>query len=146
MLRHVHVVGAGLAGLNAALHLVDAGITVTLHEAAKRAGGRCRSYPDPVLGLEIDNGNHLMLSGNSDIRAFLARSDASANWWGPDRAEIPFLDLPSGARWSFQPGPGCSPLWLFDAKRRAPGTSLWDYLKALRLSKAGRFRPPRSLK
>jgi uncharacterized protein with NAD-binding domain and iron-sulfur cluster len=40
----VHVVGAGLAGLSAALRLAEAGERVLLHEAANHAGGRCRSY------------------------------------------------------------------------------------------------------
>jgi uncharacterized protein with NAD-binding domain and iron-sulfur cluster len=39
----VHVVGAGLSGLSAAVRLVDAGRTVIVHEAAGHAGGRCRS-------------------------------------------------------------------------------------------------------
>ena len=60
----VHVVGAGLAGLSAAVALAGRGERVVLHEAARQAGGRCRSYFDPALGLTIDNGNHLLLSGN----------------------------------------------------------------------------------
>ena len=53
----VHVVGAGLAGLSASVALAESGARVVLHEAAKQAGGRCRSYYDPALGLTIDNGN-----------------------------------------------------------------------------------------
>jgi uncharacterized protein with NAD-binding domain and iron-sulfur cluster len=34
----VHVIGAGLAGLSAAVRLAEAGIAVTLHEAAGHAG------------------------------------------------------------------------------------------------------------
>src|SRR5690349_7382778 len=39
----VHIVGAGLAGLAAAVRLADASRSVVLHEAAPHAGGRCRS-------------------------------------------------------------------------------------------------------
>ena len=67
----VHVVGAGLAGLSAAASLAEAGQRVVLHEAAKQAGGRCRSYFDPSLGLTIDNGNHLLLSGNRSSLDFM---------------------------------------------------------------------------
>ena len=56
----VHVIGAGIAGLSAAIRLVEVGRKVIVHEAASSAGGRCRSYPDPTLGLVIDNGNHLL--------------------------------------------------------------------------------------
>jgi uncharacterized protein with NAD-binding domain and iron-sulfur cluster len=59
--RMFHVVGAGLAGLSAAVALAEKGAAVTLYEAAPQAGGRCRSYFDPTLGQIIDNGNHLVL-------------------------------------------------------------------------------------
>ena len=57
----VHVVGAGLAGLAAAVRLASRGAHVAVHEAAGQAGGRCRSYHDPALDMVIDNGNHLLL-------------------------------------------------------------------------------------
>ncbi|APX83451.1 hypothetical protein BV511_01020 [Methylorubrum extorquens] len=64
MSNAVHIVGAGLSGLCAAVELVDAGYPVIIHEAAGHAGGRCRSYHDPQLGMTIDNGNHLGPSGS----------------------------------------------------------------------------------
>ena len=117
---------AGLPGLSAA---VAAGRTrrraVELIEARRQAGGRCRSYFDPALEQVIDNGNHLVLSGNH-ARAGLsahasAREDALA---GPDRAEFAFADVASGARWTIRPNDG--PLALVDFRRRraacrAPG-------------------------
>ena len=66
-----HVVGAGLAGLAAAVKLVAQNRHVVVHELARHAGGRCRSYFEPALGLTIDNGNHLLLSGNRSALAFL---------------------------------------------------------------------------
>ncbi len=97
----VHVVGAGLAGLSAAVSLVEAGMHVLLHEAAKQAGGRCRSYYDPSLGLTIDNGNHLLLSGNRSTLDFMARIGAPEDaLTGPDEAAFPFADLRTGERWT----------------------------------------------
>jgi squalene-associated FAD-dependent desaturase len=60
MTSTVHVIGAGLAGLAAAVRLCQHGTGVVLHEAAGQAGGRCRSYHDPALDMVIDNGNHLL--------------------------------------------------------------------------------------
>ncbi|MGC1710979.1 MAG: NAD(P)-binding protein, partial [Methyloceanibacter sp.] len=40
----VHIVGAGLAGLSAAVRLAGAGEKVVVYELALHAGGRCRSY------------------------------------------------------------------------------------------------------
>ena len=37
---------------------------IVVHELARHAGGRCRSYFEPALGMTIDNGNHLLLSAN----------------------------------------------------------------------------------
>ncbi len=73
----VHIVGAGLAGLSTAVRLVERGRRVVLHEANRFAGGRCRTFHDPRLEREIDNGNHLILSGNRSARAYLAAIGAS---------------------------------------------------------------------
>ena len=72
----VHIIGAGVAGLAAAVDLASRGFDVVVHEAAAGAGGRCRSWHDPLLETEIDNGNHLMLSGNWATLAYLDRIGA----------------------------------------------------------------------
>ena len=77
-----HVVGAGLAGLAAAVKLVAQNRHVVVHELARHAGGRCRSYFEPALGLTIDNGNHLLLSGNRSALDFLGQIGglAAVDW------------------------------------------------------------------
>ena len=135
--RRVHVVGAGLAGLAAALRLAEAGIAVALHEAAPQAGGRCRSYRDATLGCRIDNGNHLLIRGNHAAMRYLGMSGAENTLTGPEDAAYPFLDLATGERWVVRPNRGRIPWWLFDERRRVPGTGPLDYLKALRLALAG---------
>ena len=74
----VHVVGAGLAGLACAVRLIDRGWRVELYDAAPRAGGRCRSFHDFQLDRIIDNGNHLMLSANTGVLAYLDEIGAAA--------------------------------------------------------------------
>src|SRR5258705_8069277 len=67
------VIGAGVSGLSAATVLAARGVSVTLIEAAGQAGGRCRSYFDSAIGGVIDNGNHLVLSGNRAVNAYVKR-------------------------------------------------------------------------
>lgn len=124
----VHVIGAGLAGLSAAVALVEAGVHVVLTDAAKHAGGRCRSYHDPQLGMVIDNGNHLVLSGNPAVARYLSAIGAADRLAGPDRAAFDFMDIPSGARWTIRPNNGPLPWWILSPGRRVPGTGPADYL------------------
>ena len=82
-----HVIGAGLAGLSAAVRLADAGRCVTVYEVAPNAGGRCRSFYDRRLDRIIDNGNHLILSGNNSVMHYLDTIRAENELKGPTRAE-----------------------------------------------------------
>ena len=132
----IHIVGAGLAGLAAAVRVIQAGVPLALYEAAPRAGGRCRSYHDPQLGCVIDNGNHLMLSGNHAVMDYLKAIGAADRLAGPRSAAFPFVDAVSGARWSLRPGTGVIPWWLLDPARRVPQTSIWQYLSVARVMRA----------
>jgi squalene-associated FAD-dependent desaturase len=133
----VHVIGGGLAGLSAALALADAGRPVTLYEAGPSCGGRCRSYDDRVLGTRLDNGNHLLLSGNRDAFAFLERLGTADTLGGPDAPIFPFIDLTTSERWTLRLGRGRIPWWLFAPSKRVPGTSLAEHASLLRLLRAG---------
>jgi squalene-associated FAD-dependent desaturase len=132
----VHVVGAGLAGLAAAVRLVRQGRRVALYEAANQAGGRCRSFFDRTLGRVIDNGNHLLVSGNRSALAYLDAIGASDSLIGPQSASFPFLDLETGERWVVRPNRGPAPFWVLMRSRRVPGTRLGAYLAAWRLARA----------
>jgi len=131
-----HIIGAGLAGLSAAIRLAARGIEVEVSDAAAHAGGRCRSYFDPQLGLTLDNGNHLVLSGNRAVKDYLAAIGAGDRLAGPDHAEFDFADVRSGERWRMRPNEGPAPWWILSRRRRPPETRLGEYLGL-----AGLLRP-----
>src|ERR1700738_970062 len=125
----VHIIGAGISGLSAAVRLVNAGFNVRVHEATQQAGGRCRSYFDAATNLTIDNGNHLLLSGNRHALAYARSIGTEAGLVGPKSAQFPFVDLIGGQRWLLALGGSRLPLWILAESRRVPGTGILDYLR-----------------
>ena len=118
---------------SAAVRLANANFKVHLYEATQQAGGRCRSYFDAATNLTIDNGNHLLLSGNRHALAYAKSIGTEAGLVGPKRAQFPFVDLTTGKRWQLDLGDSRLPLWVFDSARRVPDTSLRDYLALMPL-------------
>jgi len=129
----VHIIGAGLAGLAAAVRLAAQGRRIVLHEATGQPGGRCRSYYDHVTGMVIDNGTHLLLSGNHAAAAYLKAIGAEHLLEGPPSAEFDFVDLATAQRWTVRFNDGQIPWWIFDKNRRVPETRARDYLALMRL-------------
>ncbi len=129
----IHIVGAGLAGLAAAVRLGGGPYDIVVHEASRQAGGRCRSFFDETLNTTIDNGNHLLLSGNDAALAYVDAIGARQELRGPARCEIAFADMASGERWLLRPNEGRLPWWLFIESRRVPRTRALDYLSVARL-------------
>src|SRR3954447_21769046 len=128
MQKNAHIIGAGVAGLSAAVRLANANYRVHVHEATQQVGGRCRSYFDAATNLTIDNGNHLLLSGNRDALGYARSIGTEAALVGPKRAQFAFVDLPTGQRWQLDLGESRLPLWVFDKSCRVPGTRLRDYV------------------
>ncbi len=134
-MKVVHVIGAGLAGLSAALSLTAAGWSVVVHEAGPAAGGRCRSFFDKELGLRIDNGNHMLLSGNLSAKAYIAEIGAQDAFHVRKEAIFPFMDIGTGERWVVHPNPGRIPWWILRGNRRVPETRLFDYIGMARIAR-----------
>ncbi|MDE1146998.1 MAG: hydroxysqualene dehydroxylase HpnE [Azospirillaceae bacterium] len=137
----VHVVGAGLAGLAAAVRLTEQGRRVRLYEAAAHAGGRCRSYDEPALGVRIDNGSHLVVSGNHAAMSYLRSTHGPGRAFGLEKVDYRFWDGATGRRWQVRPNEGKLPWWVLVPSRRVPGTTAADYLAGMKLMRADPLAP-----
>jgi squalene-associated FAD-dependent desaturase len=129
MTRTIHIIGAGLSGLAAAVRLAETSAHVVMHEATNFPGGRCRSYYDQATDLTIDNGNHLLLSANHAALAYARAIGAERSLVGPPTADFAFIDLATRERWTLRLNDGPLPWWIFDPHSRVPGTVATDYLR-----------------
>ncbi len=140
----VHIIGAGLAGLAAAVRLADSGRRIIVHEATNQPGGRCRSYYDQQTGMVIDNGTHLVLSGNRAVLDY-ARTTGGAATLDEMPSDFAFIDLADGVRWMLRLNSGMFPWWVFNRNARVPGTRPLDYLPLARLIWASEDKPLREV-
>jgi squalene-associated FAD-dependent desaturase len=129
----VIIIGAGWAGLAAALELDRHGIPVTLLESASQPGGRARSVISG--GNCIDNGQHLLIGAYREtlrLIELMGIREADVLRREPLRLQVhggeSTLDLKAP--------PLPAPLHLAWALLRAKGISLRDRLAALRMSLA----------
>jgi hydroxysqualene dehydroxylase len=136
MTRRTHIVGAGLAGLSAALAVTAAGGEAILYEAAPQAGGRCRTL-SPPNGFCHDNGTHVLFGANRRAMAFLCAVGARERWIEPEPSGLPIHDARTGQTRRV----GLSPWsWLLPS-RRPEGLGLLDLGCLLRLAFSSADRP-----
>ena len=111
-MARTHIIGAGLSGLSAAVRVAERGGRVSVYDSAGQAGGRCRSFFDKHLERDIDNGNHLIMSGNKSALDFLKIIGSDDPLVGPPFATYPFVDVATGARWTVRLNEGPIPFWM----------------------------------
>jgi hydroxysqualene dehydroxylase len=75
----VVIVGAGFAGLSAAVRLTKRGAKVLVLESRSRLGGRATAFADRDTGELVDNGQHVLLGCYRETLAFLADIGAAGN-------------------------------------------------------------------
>ena len=124
--RRIAVVGAGYAGLAAAVELSEAGAAVEVFEASRTLGGRARAIE--AEGLALDNGAHILVGAYRETLRLMARVGAA-----PDRLlrRTPLhLEFPGHFRIKAPRLP--APLHLAMALLGARGVSLGDKVAAIR--------------
>ncbi|HVN64783.1 MAG TPA: hydroxysqualene dehydroxylase HpnE [Candidatus Binataceae bacterium] len=103
----VAVIGAGFAGLSAAVALSERGLRTLVLEAKPAPGGRAYSFADADTGDFVDNGQHVLLGCYRETLDFLNRIGAGAKLVFHEDLEIEMLDGPGkSARLKTAPLPG----------------------------------------
>jgi squalene-associated FAD-dependent desaturase len=88
----VIVIGAGFAGLSAAVRLVQAGARVLVIEERRRLGGRATAFADPQTGEVVDNGQHALFGCYRETFAFLRAIDTYQHVSLDERLDIEIVD------------------------------------------------------
>jgi hydroxysqualene dehydroxylase len=142
----VIVIGAGFAGLAAAVRLSAAGRRVLVLEARGRLGGRATSFEDRETGYRVDNGQHVLAGCYHETFRFLEAIGARDRIALQAGLDVPFIDR--DRRFSRLRCPRLPPpLHLAAGVARWSGVGWRDRLPLARLGRelrAGASPPPAS--
>src|SRR5688572_6646110 len=100
MTQRVGIVGGGVAGLAAAVALVERGCQVELFEARRKLGGRAGSYVDRETGEAIDHCQHVAMGCCTNYLDFCRRTGIDGLFTRHSR--LHFFG-PAGRRSDFEP-------------------------------------------
>ncbi|MFQ3671903.1 MAG: hydroxysqualene dehydroxylase HpnE, partial [Verrucomicrobiia bacterium] len=140
---HIVVLGAGYAGVAAAVALSRAGHRVELLEAKAYSGGRAHSFRDAKTGLTLDNGQHIFMGCYTaclelfDQLGVLPKLDCQLGM------EVPYRSAARGAT-SLKVGRGPAPLHLIQALWRFKELSSADRWAIAWMGIRLRIAPPPS--
>jgi hydroxysqualene dehydroxylase len=135
----VIVIGAGVAGLRAAVDLSQRGARVRVLEAKAVLGGRTSSFNDPQNGEPVDNGQHVLVGCYHETFRFLAMIGAADRVRLQPNLDVEFVDA-AGARSRLRCPALPSPLNLLAGLLDWTALGWADRLAALRMARV----PPAS--
>lgn len=122
------IIGGGLAGLSAAVDLLEKGYQVDIYETTRNLGGRARSFYYPEQDQLVDNGQHLLMGCYDCTIDFLKKIDALENFNFQKQLQTNFVDS-TGKVHSLKAVSGIYPLNLLIAVLRYNFLSLSEKLK-----------------
>jgi zeta-carotene desaturase len=128
----VLVIGAGIAGLRAAVSVAAAGAKVLVLEAKAVLGGRATAFSDPQTGDRIDNGQHVLMGCYEETFTFLRQIGTEDRVHLQPTLEIDFVDA-HGVRSRLRLPPMPAPLNLVAGLFDWDAVTWRDRLAALRL-------------
>ncbi len=92
-MKKVIIIGGGFAGLSAATELSSAGYLVTLAEQRRFLGGRAYSFLDRKTGLDLDNGQHILMGCYKNTLKFLEKIGVTDKLYIQKNLHVDFLDI-----------------------------------------------------
>jgi len=129
----VVVIGAGFAGLSAAVRLAEAGRSVVVVEQAPRLGGRATSFIDRDTGERVDNGQHALFGCYRETYTFLKR--IGTDHLAPVQSQFNLLMADNEGRQSVLSAPRLPAPWhLLAGLMRWRAIGLADRASAMRLA------------
>lgn len=100
-MKSVLIIGGGLAGLSAAIHLSEKGFDITLIESSPQLGGRSKSFFMNEWNSFLDNGQHLLIKGYEKTLELINKVGAEKKFSYQNEFEITFRDRFKN-EWNFQ--------------------------------------------
>jgi squalene-associated FAD-dependent desaturase len=138
----VIVIGAGVAGLSAAVELAARGARVAVLEARAVLGGRATAFTDSQTGERFDNGQHVLMGCYRETFRFLRTIGTEDRVRLQPSLEVDFVDL-AGERSRLRFPPLPPPLNLLGGLFDWEALGWTDRLAALRLARPIRIAQKR---
>lgn len=123
------IFGAGVAGLSAAIELVDRGYDVEIYEKRKVLGGKVSVWKDSD-GDSIESGLHIVFGGYEQLQTYLERVGASDNYLWKEHSLI-FAE-PDGKQSLFKKANLPSPWAEVIGGLQADFLTLWDKISLIK--------------
>lgn len=133
MNKRAVIIGGGLAGLTVSIELAKSGYAISLVEQRRYLGGRAYSFHDRSTGLELDNGQHLLMGCYENTFRFLKTIGTINKLYTQENLHVDFLDT-GGHSYRFDCLSLPAPFHAVSGVLRFNALGLTDRLKMLKVA------------